>query len=309
MRPTHPKLAICIPACAILVFAGCDGFSPPNTGQLPFPPSAVAVPAVPVPALCPPDSVRVGPTCVDSYEASVWQVPRGNDDLVNQIQSGTVTLDALNKAGAMQFSLSPDPTHPSDTCQPSFPDTFPANGNWVYGSDPLFAVSIAGVQPTACITWFQAEQACAFSGKRLLTNQEWQGAAAGTPDPGASPGPSDCNTVGGGSFLTGSRSGCVSNWLAYDMVGNVWEWVADWSRGSPASATWQTNCTNWDAAHGIDTSCVAGPAGPSLPGARHRGGSWSSGSDAGVFAISDGNGSGHGTPDFSSPDIGFRCAR
>src|SRR5262249_43834089 len=51
-------------------------------------------------------------------------------------------------------------------------------------SPGVYALSIPGVKPTACITWFQANQACLLSGKRLLTNREWQGAATGTPDPG-----------------------------------------------------------------------------------------------------------------------------
>jgi hypothetical protein len=32
-------------------------------------------------------------------------------------------------------------------------------------------VSIPGVLPTTCTTWFQAEQACRLSGKRLLTER------------------------------------------------------------------------------------------------------------------------------------------
>jgi hypothetical protein len=39
----------------------------------------------------------------------------------------------------------------------------------------VYALSIPGVQPSTCITWFQANQACLLSGKRLLTNREWQG--------------------------------------------------------------------------------------------------------------------------------------
>jgi len=49
------------------------------------------------------------------------------------------------------------------------------------------------VLPSGCITWFQANQACLLSGKRLLTNREWQGAAASTPDPGTDNGTTDCN--------------------------------------------------------------------------------------------------------------------
>src|SRR5437667_443931 len=83
------------------------------------------------------------------------------------------------------------------------------------------------VPACACIDWFQAAQACRVSGKRLATNLEWQDAAAGTPDPGNTPGANDCNTNSGGPSNTGSRTNCKSSWGVFDMIGNVDEWVAD----------------------------------------------------------------------------------
>jgi formylglycine-generating enzyme required for sulfatase activity len=240
---------------------------------------------------CPPDAVRVGPTCVDTYEASVWDVPPANTGLINKIKKGTATLADLTAGGATQVS-------PSSSCSPTFPGTFPATGNW---TAPLYAVSIPGVHPTACVSWFQAEQACALSGKRLLTNQEWQRAAAGTPDPGNSDnGTTDCNVItAGGPVNTGSRSACVSSWGAFDMVGNVWEWVADW--GSVAAG-----CTTWSAGFGSDDSCIGGDAAnvATLPGALIRGGRWMDGSFAGVFSVA-----GTVVPSNTFASVGFRCAR
>ena len=90
------------------------------------------------------------------------------------------------------------------------------------------------------------------------------------------------------------------------MVGNVWEWVAEWT-------AWATNCTTWPSAYGADDSCVGGPGGAgdlSLPGARHRGGSAGSTTGAGVFSISDGRANlGWGSPSYADSALGFRCAR
>ena len=91
----------------------------------------------------------------------------------------------------------------------------------------------ANVPPTICVSWFQAEQACAIANKRLLTNQEWQRAASGTPDTGSPV----CN-VGSWIGPTGSFLGCVSKWGIADMVGNAFEWVADWTPRASGCQTW-----------------------------------------------------------------------
>src|SRR5262249_45356987 len=132
---------------------------------------------------CPPDSVKVGSTCIDTYEASVWRIDPANTALVRKVQAGHVTLADLTAGGATPLS-------PFACTVPVLPANFPASGNWtpIPGSNPpspgVYAVSVAGVQPSRCITWFQANQACLLSGKRLLTNREWQGAPARPPEPG-----------------------------------------------------------------------------------------------------------------------------
>jgi formylglycine-generating enzyme required for sulfatase activity len=170
---------------------------------------------------CAPDAVRVGPVCVDRYEGSTWQIPAANKTLIRRVQQGKATLAALQAGGATQLG-----------CNPSlapYPATFPDSGNW---TEPVYATSVAGVLPSTCISWFQAEQACALSGKRLLTNQEWQRAAAGTPEDASS-----CNTNSAGPTPTGSLPDCVSRWGAFDMVGNVDEYVADWVARTLTSAS------------------------------------------------------------------------
>jgi hypothetical protein len=260
---------------------------------------------------CPPDSVLVGQICVDTYEASLWQVPptnsagASNTSLLFHIKTGIATLADLTAGNAIQISpssssscTSSDPTKTCSTCDaPPFPATFPGNGQW---TQPLYAVSIPGVRPTACVTWFQAGQACRLSGKRLLTNLEWQDAAAGTPDTtgGADNGTTDCNI---NSVLhaveTGSRSNCKSSWGAHDMVGNVDEWVAEW-------VPYSTGCPGWGS-FSEDFMCLSGASETAQgPGALMRGGNYVFGAQSGVFSTFGGD-----LPYATEGKVGFRCVR
>ncbi len=241
----------------------------------------LAAPAAAAPAACPPDSVESGNICIDKYEGSVWETTDAK--LIKKIKDGSVILADLTVAGAIQHGVS------SDDYDPGCPDT----GN---GCVHFYAVSIPGVTPSSRLTWFQAAAAARNSGKRLPTNAEWQAAALGTPDPGASPGSEDCNTNSSGPDLTGARANCKSDVGAFDMVGNLWEWVADWVPRS-------TVCSSWGG-FSDDDMCLAGASITAGPGALIRGGNWADGTDAGVFAV-------RGIPDppFDHLDIGFRAAR
>src|SRR5262245_66425659 len=71
------------------------------------------------------------------------------------------------------------------------------------------------------------------------SNAEWQAAWAGTPGPGPGNGITDCNTKSAHTAVhTGSRSSCVLARGAFDMVGNLFEWVAVWVRLSTGRGTW-----------------------------------------------------------------------
>jgi formylglycine-generating enzyme required for sulfatase activity len=165
--------------------------------------------------------------------------------------------------------------------------------------------------PSSYITWFQAQQACFSVGKRLPTNAEWQGAAAGTPtsyEPGVDDGSNDCNTsTADRAVPTGSRQNCVSSYGLFDMVGNMLEWVADWMQGSavPFSPSLGTAGPNFgdDFMRGTNPATVQGPHGTNFPSAPVRGGGYIGGSGAGVFALNA-----RFSPADFGPDGGFRCA-
>ena len=157
----------------------------------------------------------------------------------------------------------------------------------------IYARSVAGVEPVDDITWFQAQQALINSGKRLPTSAEWQGAVAGTPDG------TGCNVSGGSIAHTGANAFCVSNHGAYDMVGNLFEMVADWDEEA-------IDCASWPAGYGNDLTCLGRGSGESstrFPGVVMRGGSFRNGTQAGPFAVAA------TLRPFDLGEIGFRGAR
>jgi formylglycine-generating enzyme required for sulfatase activity len=251
------------------------------------------VAAHPILGTCPPDSVNSGTACLDAYEASVWRVPDAtgmNQALVTKIRDGTVKPKDLTDAGATPLGRGGDDYAPCTD-----------DGS---GCTDVFAVSLSNRRPSRFLTWFQAQQACKNSSKRLPSNAEWQAAVAGTPNPGADDGADDCNTTTAtGSLpedpvLTGSRSGCVSSDGAFDMVGNLSEWVADWV---PAS----TACPGWFVTFSDDLMCLSGASTTELsPGALLRGGNFFSGPEAGPFSVAGGF-----VTILADNFVGFRCAR
>jgi len=246
---------------------------------------------------CPVDSVPVGVACVDKYEASVWLIPatspggKSNASLVKKVQKGVATLAQLTAGGATQAG----------------PDYSPCLPNGSGCKDQVYAVSIAGVLPALGTNWFLALAACGNSLKRLPTNAEWQLAALGTPDPGTNNGTTDCNiTTGAYAFVnTGSRSDCVSDWGAWDMVGNVIEQVQEWVPQSEPCflEPWTEAATFND-----DLMCLFGAdtaSGTRRPGVLVRGGRRDfMGAREGVYAVA-----GDIPPTGTTQNLGFRCAR
>lgn len=237
--------------------------------------------------------VGTGPSAfwIDKYEASVWSKPDG---------MGT------------QYGVAGD----------DYPVSFPKNGQRAMANVNFmdhYAVSRMGVPPSASLTWFQAQQACTTSGKRLPNDEEWQRAASGTLDPvmgidGAIMGETRCNTQSSKNTArqTALGTNCVSAWGAQDMVGNVWEWTANWFAGTGDTLGKQfvnRGVQNWPAAfNGDGTWNVAAHtalkegSNEGIPAAAIRGGSWSDGPQAGVFALDLTT-----APSHSPTNIGFRC--
>lgn len=228
------------------------------------------------------EMVKVGDQWVDRYEASVWF----NDDCTPPDYGGL-----RDNWGTVA-------------------GTFPVNGTF---TRPLYACSLQGVTPSRWLTWFQAQAACRAAGKHLITNAEWQTAAAGTHDPGASPAErGTCLTLSVGPRATGNAGAapagtdsCISFWGVEDMVGNVSEWTADWwGQGEDATEGIQSETYGQDMWVNVDAAEVQADPEDHFLAAGIRGGSWSSGTEAGVFALDLEH-----APSVESEAVGFRCAR
>jgi len=151
-------------------------------------------------------------------------------------------------------------------------------------------------QPRICISWTDSLAHCESRGARLPTEAEWEYAARG-PDglvyPWGDAFVADNvvygGNVGGETALVGSKPGGVSWVGAYDLSGNVWEWVNDWY--APGY-------------YGTLADGAINPQGPDTGEYRVlRGGAWGDGS-LGVRAA----GRNRNAPDNSYPGGGFRCA-
>lgn len=177
-----------------------------------------------------------------------------------------------------------------------------------------------GAIPWRNISQDQAAVACAKAGKRLATNEEWLQASLGTPDSGTVWGLDDCQVDSNWPDQpgnTGSGIKCVSGAGAYDMIGNVWEWV----KGAVMDGVMETKVLPEQGfVDSLDGASFPGKTNPDVANENYnkdffwikakglrgivRGGYWSNKTDAGQYAVYI-----VAPPESAENGIGFRCVK
>ena len=157
-------------------------------------------------------------------------------------------FDKLEVTNAMFFACVQ-----AGACEP--PDEFRSDSREKYFNTEEFADF-----PVVYVTWVNADAYCAWAGKRLPTEAEWERAARGDDfrifpwgDERADTSYANFNRKFNDTTRVGSFPAGISPYGALDMAGNVWEWVSDYYNPGYYSISLGANPTGPNAPRVVST--------------------------------------------------------
>jgi eukaryotic-like serine/threonine-protein kinase len=240
---------------------------------------------------------------VPEGEFLMGSVKNYNEEPIHKVYLDAYWIDQTEVTNAMFAAFLNEKGNQSEGGNTWYEDNYYKNSDLSLIGNTWVVKSGYENNPASGVSWYGAKAYCERAGARLPTEAEWEKAAGGTDGrqyPWGNSAP-NCDLANGklDEDFWGNINYCVvstrpvgtyplgaSPYGAYDMAGNVDEWVADWYG-------------NYDA------SSSNNPTGPSTGGYRVlRGGSWSN--DYEAIRVSS-RSMQHPASEFNLS--GFRCAR
>jgi serine/threonine-protein kinase len=228
INPTAPLMSASTPVTIVPTITPVPTFTP--------------IPPTPTPG--------IGSTMVDKDGMILLYVPAGEFTMgsdkgeANERPVHTVYLDAFwidrTEVTNKQYRACVS----TGVCEPPSSNISALQQSSCYGKSCLYPFDYYGVvefddYPVIYVNWNQAKAYCSWAGRDLPSEAQWEKAARGTdariyPWGNTEPNGSllNYNSIIGDTTKVGSYLEGKSFYGAYDMAGNVWEWVNDWYGGS-----------------------------------------------------------------------------
>lgn len=212
-------------------------------------PTDTSVPLAATEMIIPTPTLGVGSTMIGNDDMVLIYVPAGeftmgsNDGEPNERPVHTVYLDAFWIDQTEVTNKQYQACVGAGACEPPSVIISYVQKSDCYGKSCIYPHDYYGNieyddYPVIYMSWNQANSYCAWTGRQLPTEAQWEKAARG-PDgriyPWGNYEPNgtllNYNSIIGDTTKVGSYPAGKSLYGAFDLAGNVWEWVSDWYSG------------------------------------------------------------------------------